>query len=440
MLKYGLILLAMLVSFSAAAQTSAEMLILDEGQWLAWSPATRTLREISPDEAVRLRAALNGRDTAVVLQPLASQFAGMPPANLIYVDAQGQQALLTGQPNPSAPSIVRSEAGFSPDGRRFHWVEYNESLGFAYTLVVLYDPETQTRQEWEGFYDIGYMDGGVFIEPLAWNDVGLYRTFFTFGDIERGFDRGFQFLDPQTSETYTFILNDYIDASSGVLGAEPLIVEGRVVVAVLTRDGVLYHIDLLDKTVQTIAHGITGIGAVGGSTIVTRLPDIYTTTVITTLDGRSWRVDPYNYAVNSAGDVLFREGNTVYTHVDGGFAPIYEGSDPRVYGMDLTFSVNQPFATLDLATVPLGTCPLPPRLQPDAPAFVIPGMGVNVVREGPGLESPIVGRLAENQEVTVSGPPVCGSGYVWWGVSADGVFGYTPEGDPATGTYWLANR
>jgi len=62
----------MLIAISASAQPTDDLLILDEGRWLAWAPTTRTLRE-----------------------------TGIPPANLIHVDAQGQQTPLTTQPDPA---------------------------------------------------------------------------------------------------------------------------------------------------------------------------------------------------------------------------------------------------------------------------------------------------------------------------------------------------
>ena len=81
---------------------------------------------------------------------------------------------------------------------------------------------------------------------------------------------------------------------------------------------------------------------------------------------------------------------------------------------------------------------LAPRLAPGIRAQVESGPGsANRVRAAPGLEAEISGQLAPGQRFDVLAGPRCADGYVWWRVQYRESQGWTAEGDPQTGDYWL---
>lgn len=87
-------------------------------------------------------------------------------------------------------------------------------------------------------------------------------------------------------------------------------------------------------------------------------------------------------------------------------------------------------------------CPSPehlsPRLQANIRAQVEPGPGTaNNLRAEPGLNGELIGAIPPGGRFQVLGGPECADGYVWWQVFYGGETGWTAEGDPAQGRYWL---
>ena len=102
-----------------------------------------------------------------------------------------------------------------------------------------------------------------------------------------------------------------------------------------------------------------------------------------------------------------------------------------------TPTVPPPPPTLVPTPVDLLTCPaLAPRLQAGAQGRVIPDSGLNNnVRSRPGLSGTKIGEIASGGVFTVLSGPLCASGYTWWRVNADGLIGWTAEGE--SGDYFL---
>lgn len=85
-------------------------------------------------------------------------------------------------------------------------------------------------------------------------------------------------------------------------------------------------------------------------------------------------------------------------------------------------------------------CTLEPRLTIGEAARRIPG-DVNNLRAAPGIAGERVGQLRSGQSVMVLDGPTCADSYYWWQVGVDETaLGWTAEGDPDTGEYWLEPR
>lgn len=85
-------------------------------------------------------------------------------------------------------------------------------------------------------------------------------------------------------------------------------------------------------------------------------------------------------------------------------------------------------------------CTLEPRLVVGEAARRIPG-DVNNLRDAPGTAGERAGELRGGASVMVLAEPICADGYWWWQVGVgDQALGWTAEGDPATGEYWLEPR
>ena len=83
-------------------------------------------------------------------------------------------------------------------------------------------------------------------------------------------------------------------------------------------------------------------------------------------------------------------------------------------------------------------CQLTPRLEPDIRARVEPGPGTaNNLRAAPGLSADVLTQIPPGGVFRVITGPECANSYVWWQVDYDGVTGWTAEGDPVSGRYWL---
>ena len=81
---------------------------------------------------------------------------------------------------------------------------------------------------------------------------------------------------------------------------------------------------------------------------------------------------------------------------------------------------------------------LSPRLEANIRAQVAPGPGTaNNVRAEPGLSGQIIAAIPSGGRFQVLDGPQCADGYVWWQVFYGGETGWTAEGDPDQGRYWL---
>lgn len=85
-------------------------------------------------------------------------------------------------------------------------------------------------------------------------------------------------------------------------------------------------------------------------------------------------------------------------------------------------------------------CTLEPRLTVGEVARRIPD-DVNNLRDTPGASGERIGELRGGASFMVLDGPVCADGYQWWQIGmGDDALGWTAEGDPASGEYWLEPR
>lgn len=84
------------------------------------------------------------------------------------------------------------------------------------------------------------------------------------------------------------------------------------------------------------------------------------------------------------------------------------------------------------------TCPLnlPARLEGSEWAWSVAEGGQNLRRE-PGLQAERIALIPNNDILRVLEDSTCADGYRWWPVEYAGLTGWTVEGNPADGTYWL---
>ncbi len=84
----------------------------------------------------------------------------------------------------------------------------------------------------------------------------------------------------------------------------------------------------------------------------------------------------------------------------------------------------------------LNNCPLPPRLISGQQGRVLPG-DPNALRNGPDTSNTqVIGRILGNERFWVLGPSICGTDRRrWYPVNANGILGWTAEGENAT--YWV---
>jgi hypothetical protein len=83
-------------------------------------------------------------------------------------------------------------------------------------------------------------------------------------------------------------------------------------------------------------------------------------------------------------------------------------------------------------------CELPPRLAVGVRAQVEPGPGTaNRIRALPQLDGDMLGAIPPGGRFSVLDGPRCADGYYWWQVQYGETLGWTAEGSPSSGDYWL---
>lgn len=79
---------------------------------------------------------------------------------------------------------------------------------------------------------------------------------------------------------------------------------------------------------------------------------------------------------------------------------------------------------------------LPTRLRVGMWAKTVAGFTINR-RVEPDLQSARSGQIPNGDIVRIADRPRCADGYVWWLLNYDSMMGWTAEGDPSEGQYWL---
>jgi hypothetical protein len=83
-------------------------------------------------------------------------------------------------------------------------------------------------------------------------------------------------------------------------------------------------------------------------------------------------------------------------------------------------------------------CALAPRLSAGIRARVAPGPGAaNNLRETPGLSGAVIGKIEPGTLFHVLDEARCADGYYWWLIDLGDRQGWTAEGSPTAGRYWL---
>ncbi len=99
-------------------------------------------------------------------------------------------------------------------------------------------------------------------------------------------------------------------------------------------------------------------------------------------------------------------------------------------GLGLMLGNSPVFAQTD-------ACPLPTRLHNGDQARLTPGGLPNNIRAQATTASAIIGQIPPGASFTLLAEPICADEYVWWNVRYAGTTGWTAEGNPDSGVYWL---
>ncbi|NWF71202.1 MAG: SH3 domain-containing protein [Chloroflexi bacterium] len=394
--------------------------------------------------------------------PLAEprQYPGYERDTLwLYDVAAGDLLRIDGLPEPQdsaeAGRYMLGAPQFAPDGGSLMWLEVDWE---AQSQLIFYDLVQRTRRSIPSVASWGYQDGGdVALPYLLWGGGGLLNTVGTFRE---GSEHLFvEVIDPITASKQVF------DLWQEAMGHDQY-----------PRDITWAYASAEAATAQVIAfrQGDAWYALDPVESIITRYAGAPTTTQagFTVLKRTETREDTTTYTVRSlataSGEpVVLPEWSTGYTVSTGGSGVLFVGPeaigvleadgirlfelppdpDPedadRRFGSPAGADEQVRFVdveALETSSIPFETvtaCFLPPRLEIGQSAVVVPGAGANVLREEAGLDGAEIGSIPEGAQVIVLDGSVCRDGYRWWQVDYDGQIGWTAEGDPQTGDYWL---
>ncbi len=328
---------------------------------------------------------------------------------------------------------------FSPDGSELAWVYYYEQFGGSVYGVDFYTIATQETRRVPGGIELGYQDGGLSLPRPQWGAGGLLDVVATIGS-DNQFHNVVTRYDPveQTGTYYDIWRQDMGDDQlpTDVQWAERA---GRHVIA-YRRAEIWHTLDPLDGT-ETSYSGAPTIHLAGYTLAANTLRTPSGEPVMLPEGARILTVS------TGGGAVLFRAAES---------AGVWEAGSTRLFDppLDIRASIGalagarrvlrfdnvEPTGTTSFAfsvRTDITPCFLPPRLQIGQTAVVVPGAGANLLRADAGLAAAAVGSIPEGAQMTVLDGAVCRDGYRWWQVDYNGLVGWTAEGDPVTGEYWL---
>ncbi len=381
----------------------------------------------------------------------------------LYDVAAGELLRIDGLPEPqdsaAAGRFMLTTPQFAPDGSSVLWLEVDWEVG---SRLNFYDPVQRTRRSIPSVASWGYQDGGdVALPYLRWGGGGLLNTVSSIveGSASASLHLFVEVIDPLTASKQVFDLwqeamgaDQYPrDITWAYASAEAATAQ----VIAFQQGDAWFALDPVESTITRYAGAPTTTQA--GFTVLKRTVTREDTTTYTVRSLAAASGEPVilpewstGFAVSTGGSGVLFVGPEAIGVLEAGGTRLFDlppdpdpedadrrfgspaGADEQVRFVDV--------AALETSSIPFETvraCFLPPRLQIGQTAVVVPGAGANVLRAEPGLTSAEIGSIPEGERVTIVEGSLCRDGYHWWQVDYNGQTGWTAEGDPQTGEYWL---
>ncbi|MEO0561250.1 MAG: hypothetical protein AAF125_04005, partial [Chloroflexota bacterium] len=361
----------------------------------------------------------------------------------------------------------RGQPTWSPDSTQLAWTELSEGDDMSAARVMVYDLTTRTTRTLISGYDLGLMDGGLFMPPLSWGAAGLARLRYTVilgpsvGDIL------LEIIDPTTGGTTSYTVGQTGTNTGDLITDYVWAVQDKLpVIAFVTRAGTWWTLnpangvrtDLTNAPQLRATQGrinfiLTPNAEVSGNDIQ------FSWSVREVLDGGATRDDrlPYRPTTLSnhgmtlpgigSGALAWSENNTLFAWTNSGPQTVLSGGDiaqispnnMRLYygGAPWLPTVWEVNAASTGPSQPLpgnaSLCTPSPSFRAGDTVRVTAG-APNNLRELPNTGAGIVGRLPAGTIMRVLDVGPCAEGYHWYEVLGTEWRGWTAGGPSDT---WL---
>lgn len=463
-----LVILLVCMTLTASAQDDSNPLVL-VNESLYWLDGD-TLTPTAPGNPV-IYAALSPDGQTIAVMRIAQvvldngMMSGAIPTDFSLVDvASGVETLIAAQPDPVSygsgtadNTIARSAPVWSPDDSQVAWTEYTFdgdtiSLG-VYTLAsgetrtsLLDFPEqygvpSPVPFEWlnsgiaiESYTynrDTGraqlqaivYDANGVFVGSTAIRDESETYPYSTLFAQVRGRDTYAQF----DAANGRWVLIDLLGQSESHTNAYPALVSRTNPEASLRVQLLPPITSRRDSVGQDVTHFQAQITDASGAVVVPtfdiRLADDLMEKMAMSPDGQTVAFVPYGVYDGVYGKLVEQVGVTSGTVTFDHFVDqLSWGAMEWVFPND---AILTPLVSVAEEFVCDGA--LATRLAIEVTAMVAPG-SPNRLRLSPSLDGEPVGQIPSGEQVILQDGPVCADGIVWWGVTYDGITGWTAEG------------
>jgi|GEM_PF-4454308 len=347
---------------------------------------------------------------------------------------------------PVVQNVVRRESlAWSPDGTQLAWLELDTNFQID---LLIHDFTDDTRRIVPADLPYPYGDAGyIGVQGMAWGTDGILIE--NFGFSTGTFTQTLTLFDPNTGENLgehfvggeTFSMIDFGFTNVGGVailydngGYAALDLRSATTVAIAP----LQLINPLNAPSQTMTPQYAGYANNVASWEVLNANQQPLATLKSLDISSHIALSPNGDAVATISDsglgILNSDGTfTIVPNTQG----VASSQSAVIWGADVWHPSGVPTVAADPNCVGAPA----PRLSVGQTAFVIPGLGNNVLRDAPGRNaegSNIIGNIPPNGEFSILAGPVCASGLNWWQVDYNGQQGWTAEGDGQL--YWVEGR